>query len=68
MPGRPKKLRMREACETSWQKLSRRGKKMRCKKCFHLGHNSRKCPNSNNQNVSNIYQVIVYFIPNSNYA
>ncbi|KAK8663497.1 hypothetical protein V6N13_083313 [Hibiscus sabdariffa] len=49
MPGRPKRNRVRENCETSCgTKLSRRGRKMRCQKCFKLGHNSRKCPNTTN--------------------
>ncbi|XVF12381.1 hypothetical protein REPUB_Repub08aG0112600 [Reevesia pubescens] len=68
MPERPKRLRMREAGETCGHKLSKRDRKVGCKKCFHLGHNSTKCPNNNNQNVSNISQVIMYFIANSNYA
>ncbi|KAL4304221.1 hypothetical protein GQ457_10G018050 [Hibiscus cannabinus] len=49
MPGRPKRNRVREEGETKCgTKLSRRGRKMRCQKCFKLGHNSRKCPNTTN--------------------
>ncbi|XVF07358.1 hypothetical protein REPUB_Repub06bG0131400 [Reevesia pubescens] len=58
MLGRQQRLRSNEAGETNGHTLSRRGKKMRCKKCFHLGHNSRKCPNIKNQNVSNIFSIL----------
>ncbi|XVE92117.1 hypothetical protein REPUB_Repub01dG0069500 [Reevesia pubescens] len=61
MHGRPKRLRHKEVGETSGHTLSRRGRKMRCKKCFHLGHNSRKYPNTKNQNVSNILSKVVKF-------
>ncbi|KAK8612725.1 hypothetical protein V6N13_092836 [Hibiscus sabdariffa] len=45
MPGRPKKNRRREECETSCgTRLSKRGCKQRCQLCFKQGHNSRKCP------------------------
>ncbi|XVF26368.1 hypothetical protein REPUB_Repub14bG0009900 [Reevesia pubescens] len=61
MHGRPKRLRHREVGETTGHTLSRRGRKMRCKKCFHLGHNSRKCHNTKNQHVSNILSKVVKF-------
>ncbi|XVF01571.1 hypothetical protein REPUB_Repub04eG0100500 [Reevesia pubescens] len=48
MPGRLRKLRLREKGENSGTRLSKRGRNMRCKKCFHQGHNSISCPNKNN--------------------
>ncbi|KAK8598419.1 hypothetical protein V6N13_094390 [Hibiscus sabdariffa] len=44
LPGRSKKNRIKEEGECSRTKLSKKGRRMRCKLCFKLGHNSRTYP------------------------
>ncbi|XP_071907708.1 uncharacterized protein [Coffea arabica] len=42
-PGRPKKVRRREADEVRGTTSTRKGLVVHCKKCFRPGHNSRTC-------------------------
>ncbi|KAK8701967.1 hypothetical protein V6N13_020341 [Hibiscus sabdariffa] len=53
LPGRLKKNRIREECECSGTKLSRKERRMRCKLCFKLETNSRTCP-TKKQNQNNV--------------
>ncbi|TYH84295.1 hypothetical protein ES332_D02G188300v1 [Gossypium tomentosum] len=47
MPGRPKRCRVKEAGESSYgTQLLRRGRKMRCQKCFKIGNNAKSCSTS----------------------
>ncbi|XVE92433.1 hypothetical protein REPUB_Repub01dG0096800 [Reevesia pubescens] len=52
LPGRPRRNRVKEDGESNSTKLSRKWRKIRCRVCFKLGHNSRKCPAKQKQNVS----------------
>ncbi|PPS09664.1 hypothetical protein GOBAR_AA10989 [Gossypium barbadense] len=46
MSRRPKKNRGRKDGKRSGSNLSRRGRKIKCRKCFIVGHNFRNCQTS----------------------
>ena len=64
-PGRPKKMRRREADEPR-ATSTRRGLTVHCKRCFQPGHNSRSCRNAIHPK-SKFYKVLYFFCTFINY-
>ncbi|XVF80387.1 hypothetical protein PTKIN_Ptkin15bG0066400 [Pterospermum kingtungense] len=54
LSDRQRKNRVREEGEKIGTNISRKGRKMRCKICFKLDHNSRTCPEKGKHNKSNV--------------